>query len=548
MKNIYILLTIVISSLFIYSCGEEFLDSQPLTDKNTATYYSTPEEAYEALAGCYDGLQRASDAGVPMTLNSIMVADLCFTGFGAIDPDDYKMLDEHDKNVEPNFVSLFWPNWQEYYIAIYRANLLIKKIGQIDWSSAPAQKNIIEGEARFLRAYLYFDIVRMFENIPLLTEPTVEYVPQADPDDVYKTITEDLLFAINNCSKDNFINSDNNGHANRWAAEALLARVYLYYTGYYQKSDLVGRVTQAEALAYLEDLISTDYYGLLDNFYELWPAAQIYNEVKNGNNYMESLYVNEANKEIVFGIKYTYFSTYGPPPNTDGNHWSANFGLRGSGGYPDHGYGQGWGGCTVVPEFYETWDTNDVRREYSVIDIEKEGIDYDFSGDKEYTGYFIKKYTPVCDTTGNDIASQFSSEQFWISQFQDYYSIRYSDVLLMAAELGSSNALQYVNEVRDRAGLYDLEGSLTKDIIFNERKYELAFEGQRYWDLLRYDGKDNLNYAASHLDYNGTILRGGTETQKIINGNNIKVTKGLWQIPKDEIILSNDLLQQNEGW
>ena len=536
----------VISSLIIVSCGEEFLQTEPLTNKNSESYYKTPAEANEALVGCYDALQLIGAVGVAMPYCAVMAGDLCFAGTGYTDGEGYPMIDEHDKTVSTVDVSLFQDNWRNYYVGIYRCNLLISKIEQVDWSDDPEQKSIVEGEARFLRAYFYFDLVRMFERVPLLTEPTVDYVPQAEADNVYKVIAEDLLFAIKNCDDGNYILSSEAGHANKWAAEALLARVYLYYTGYYQKPDLVGKITSSQALTYLEDLISKGGYGLLDNFYNLWPAAQTYHAAINGNSIMDALYVDEANKEIVFAIKYSYYSDYSG--NTEGNHWMVMNGLRMQ-TYPPYGYGNGWGGCSVVPEFYQSFEANDIRRESSIIAISEEGVTYDPNDDKEYTGYYTKKYYPLCDTTGLNIAQDIlGGTNFMIGQYQDYYSIRYSDVLLMAAELGSSKAMEYYNKVHTRAGLDAVTGSVTKDMIFNERKFELAFEGQRYWDLLRYDGKDNLTYAAQNLSYNGPILAGGSPGTKIINGDIIKTTKGLWQIPQVEIDLSNGRLEQNPGW
>jgi hypothetical protein len=216
--------------------------------------------------------------------------------------------------------------------------------------------------------------------------------------------------------------------------------------------------------------------------------------------------------------------------------------------WADYGYGAGWGACPVVPEVYANWNPADTRREASVMAIQEEGIDYGVSkikDDKEYTGYYTKKYTPTCDSAGNSIAVNDGGVNFMIGQFQDYFSIRYADVLLMAAELGSTNALQYVNDVHTRAGLDPLS-SVNKDVIYEERKNEFAFEGIRYWDLLRYD--HTLNYAADKVSYTGTVLTGNVEETKVIDGQNLIKTHGLFQIPNNQITLSNGVLKQNPGW
>src|SRR5690606_13680227 len=104
------------------------------------------------------------------------------------------------------------------------------------------------------------------------------------------------------------------GRITKWAAKSLLARVYMYYTGYYGKSDLVGVVSKAQALQHVEDVINSSGHGLVEDFSTLWPAASLEN------------YAGEDNKEIVFSIKHTYTSDYNG--NTDGNHWMVMFGMR----------------------------------------------------------------------------------------------------------------------------------------------------------------------------------------------------------------------------
>jgi hypothetical protein len=219
-------------------------------------------------------------------------------------------------------------------------------------------------------------------------------------------------------------------------------------------------------------------------------------------------------------------------------------GLRGT-KWAKYGYGTGWGACTVIPGVYTGWDAADKRRSASILAVAEEGITFDNKDQKEYTGYFTKKYIPTCDKDGNSIAVNLGGVDFMIGQFQDYYSIRYADVLLMAAELGSTNALVYVNLVRARAGVLPVS-SLDKDVIFEERRLEFAFEGLRYWDLLRYD--NTLAYAAGKVAFNGTVVTGGTVVPLVIDGNNLVATRGLFQIPNNQITLSNGVLVQNPGW
>jgi starch-binding outer membrane protein, SusD/RagB family len=542
----YKILALAFSIACIGSCSESFLDTVQLTTKTDGNYYSTPQEMSEALVGCYDALQLIwSSSGVALPVAAEVMSDLCFGGTGASDGDSYPMMDEFDKSVSPGDLNIFEGTWRGYYTGIFRCNRLLLEMNKPDWKGHEVQKAEIEGEARFLRAFCYFDLVRMFERVPLLTAPSIENIPQAHPDSTYALITKDLLFALANCTDKPYsqIGSTQYGHVTVWAAESLLARVFLYYTGYYGKTDLMGLVSKTDALGYLEDVIASSGHGLIDNYADLWPAAATYQAAKKGKPISQSTYAGETNKEVVFAIKYTYTSDYNG--NTDGNGWLVMNGLRGQ-SWAKTGYAKGWGACSVKPEVYTGWDSKDTRRDASVMAIAEEGINYTAIKDaKEFTGYFTKKYVPTCDSAGISPVTAFGGVDFMIGQFQDYFVIRYSDVLLMAAELGSPNALQYVNEVRSRAGVAPVS-SVDKDVIYEERRLEFAFEGIRYWDILRYES--SLNYAASKVSFTGTVKTGGVVVNKVINGDNLHLTRGLFQIPNNQITLSNNLLTQNPGW
>jgi len=531
--------------LFLSSCAKDFLETEPLTSKTDGNYYKTPQEAQDALTGCYDALQLIYSDGVAFPLASEVMSDQCFGGTGYGDSDDYAMLDEFDVSVNSGSQNIYEKNWANYYKGIFRVNSLITHLDGVEWGSQSSLRGTIESEARFLRAYFYFDMVRLWERVPLLTAPTSDNVPQASADETYALIASDLLFAIKNGRTETYsqIATTDYGHANKWAAESLLARVFLFYTGYYGKSDLVGLVSKDEALAYLEDVIANSGHDLVSNYADLWPAASTYEAAQNGLPITSTTYAGETNKEVLFSIKYTYTSDYNG--NTDGNHWLVMNGLRKM-AWKNSGYGSGWGACTVIPSFYKTWSSTDKRKASSIMAIKEEGINYTQIKDmKEYTGYFTKKYIPLCDENGNSTAEMLGGVSFMISQYQDFFVMRYADVLLMAAELGSPNALGYVNQVRTRAGL-DAATSVDKDVIYQERKYEFAFEGIRYWDLLRYD--NSLQYASDKLSLSEKVLTGGIEDQKVIQGTIFKTTRGLSQIPGNQITLSGGVYTQNPGW
>ncbi len=512
----------------LLSLGSCSLDTEPLTQKTDTNFYKTTDDAFSALVGCYDGLQVATGAGgrgIPVM--SEVMSDDCFGGGGASDGYDLAAVDEFDIARSPADVDLYNSNWIAYYKAIYRCNVFLSKMDQIDWKGDTVLRNTYESETKFIRAYIYFEMVRLWGNIPLLTAPSSENIPQANPDEVYKVIAEDLVFAANNLPAVGY-SATTSGHVTKWAAKSLLGRVFLYYTGYYGKTDLVGVVTKAQALAHLEDVIAGSGHGLVDDFSALWPAASV------------DKYAGEDNRETVFGIKYTYTSDYNG--NTDGNAWLVMFGMREFSSYP---YGHGWG-VTVNSKLWNIYDANDTRRDASIIGIAEENIPFDkLNSQREYTGYYNKKYTPMVDENGLELPIKLGSKFWDISQFQDYVVIRYADVLLMAAELESGNAQAYFDQVRQRAYKANFTPlPVSKENILKERHLEFALEGVRYWDLLR----QGIGTASSTIAETTTLLSGGVAGTKTISAAKIQATKGLQQIPNTQITLSGGVLKQNAGW
>jgi len=533
---------LALTTLLFSACSESFLDSEPTTSLTDGNFYKTKKDAELAIVGCYDGVQAIYNNGIAFPVLSEVVSDNCFGGTGNTDGLNYRMLDQFDLQVSPGDVDALNNNWIAYYKSIYRCNVLLQKMDQIDWEEDTDYRNEIEAQARFLRAFAYFDMVRLWERVPLLTEPSDENIPQSPADSTYTVITKDLMFAAENGAE-----SVEPGRVNKWAAKALLARVYLYYTGFYAKSDLVGLVSKSEALQGLEDIVSsvgTTGYGLVPEYKNLWPAAAA--TVNDDMTGIETTYAGKDNMETLFAVKYNITSNY--DGDTDGNHWLVMLGARGQHFTP---YGKGWGACTVLPSLYQAYETDDTRKVASVIAFSEEGLDFDNSDQREYTGYTNKKYTPmstyVLDTeTGEyvvkDVAEANGAVNFQIGQFQDYVVMRYADVLLMAAELGSTNAQSYFDQVRERAGL--TSKAVSKENIMTERRFEFAFEGLRYWDLMRQGG----SVAASTIAVSTTVQDGGVDFQKVISASDITSKRGLMLIPQTQISLSAGVLTQNDGW
>lgn len=541
MKRTYILYTCLLATaLTAGSCSSSFLDVEPVTDVLENNFYKNVADADMALVGCYDGYQRTvSNGSLAFNVASDIMSDQAFGATGITDSRAYQVLDRFNPSEAPSENNIFDGTWTDYYAAIYRCNVLLSKLDETDFTSDPDARARIEGETKFLRGLLYFDLVRLFENIPLLAEPSTANLPQANPKETYDLIVADLQFAAQSISADAYPKAKattNDGRATTYAAKSLLARVYLFYSGYYGKEDL--SVSKADVLAGLEDLINSGEYALVDDFSSLWPASS-YVPMEEDNTLDRSNYAGEGNQEIVFAQKFTGTQDYNG--NNDGNRWLVMLGLRGINASP---YGQGWGACTVSKRFVNSFSANDTRKTASIIDIDGEGIvGFNIGDQREYTGYAIKKYTPTALPDGTSNTG--GEKDFQISQDQDYFVIRYADVLLMAAELGSGNAQSYFDQVRKRAYKDNFSAlAATKVNILNERKFEFAFEGIRYWDVLR----GGLESAASSLAFSESVLSGSAEEQVVISRENFLSTRGFMQIPNNQITLSNGVLVQNDGW
>ncbi len=553
MKRIKNILIASVGALLLTGCSD-FLNSDPTLTLVESNYYTTEGDAQTALVGCYDGLQNIYvKDDLPGLVSSIIMSDECFGGTGTGDGRGYQLLDGFDKSESASDLNMYKVTYQQSYLAIYRCNMLLSKMDQITWSS-DAARNQVEAEARFIRGYIYFELVKLLGHIPLVTTPLTpdqaEVLAQAEPDDIYKLIEGDLLFAAENArlkgeqwteewgaSKDGFVTV--------YAAKSLLARVFLYYTGYYGKTTLPGGTTKDVVTTQLMD-VYTSGHGLVGDYKNMWPAACTTRNSNDTITGLKTTYIGEGNKETVWAVKFNSSGVWG---YYDGFTGMRIIGMR-SGSVKSFGtsvYSDGaWGGATVNPQFVSDWkgeEPNDPRLKASVIDFINEGLTLSDKYDqREYTGFYQKKYTCIGNGTENIYAAQ--GLDFQWNAYQDFVVIRYSDVLLMLSEL--TGDAKYMNEVRDRVGLTPV--AFSTDALRAERKHELAFEGIRYWDLLRYD--NTFQYAANAISFNGKVNNGygSLNATKIIDGQKVIDCKGLSQFPNDIITLSNGILQQNDGW
>lgn len=563
MNNIKIkLMALGVAGLTLTACSDSFLDTSSKTETNSQSFYTTEAQAEYAVVGCYDGYQRTVSNGSWPTLFQAAetMSDDCLGGGGPDDRSD-RLMDRFDMSYNTGATSLFEGIWTDYYKGIYQCNLLINSLGKISFKSQ-SSRNTIEAQARAIRGMEYFDMVRMFENIPLLTTASNEIIPQTAPDSVYAQIVADLKFAADSMNVDTYKDSTNLGRITKCGAEAMLARVYLFYDGVYNNNEgkeMPGGLTKAKALEYCENVISSKHYGLESKFANLWPAACTQASTKDEGR--KSTY-DEASKEIVVVLKFNNDQNWSNN-FIDGNRFVVNLGLRNTAEYAP--YGNGWGACPITPYAKTLYQSSDTRGDASVINCYAVGsYDTQITTDcMDYTGFVNKKYCPLIFKDGSSMPASeagIDGSNMQTSQDQNWVLMRYSDVLLMAAELGSSNAAKYFNAVRERAygdATHDISSTPTKQQIWDERRLEFMGEGIRYFDLRR-QGLDafvkaQLGQATSSGSASGSPISvyNNTVKEQIASTyveNNIRAKRGFWQIPYNQITQSGNIYKQNAGW
>lgn len=451
---------------------------------------------------------------------------------------------------------MFRWSWRARYMGIFRANFLMEQLPDIEWDSEE-HRNSVEGETRMLRAFYYFDLSRMFGTVPLVTSPEAVNVPKAPAEETFAFIASDLLAAIDKmpATKVTDMQRSDNGRMTRWAAEALLARVWLFYTGYYNKSSLPtvdgGEITKNQVQEFIADCIANSGHDLLDDFRNLWPYSHVQDYKFTTNNSLQ--WAGDGNIEEVMAIKYSTLGTWDVVQQKC-NQVCLYYGVRGQSNYAlCFPFGQGWGFATVNPKLWEDWDDADIRKKGSIIDcLDKNEMRLYLKGGgnaSEETYYINKKHCPInvyADATKQNVVNYsvplygMTETNFQLNNTQDIILIRFSDVLLMGAELGSAKAQDYFDRVRSRVGLTSKPATLQN--IKDERRFELAFEGERYYDLLRWHDERLITENQTNIQiYDRKVPRKKSVSFRAETG-------GFLQIPLTEIQLSEGVLTQNPGW
>lgn len=558
MKRKYILMSaLMVSAMALTSC-DSYLDVSSKTDMNSETAYSTVGAAEMDLVGCYDGWQRTiSDEAIGMYLTAEFASDQAFAGLGLSDAKDNNVIDQFDQSVAPSYNDLYNTDWKNYYKAIFRCNQLIQADATINWDGDTKTEGRLIGEARALRAILYFDLARLFGDVPLLLEPSEDNIPRTDVKEVYQAVFDDLKYAAANIPADAYpldSRDSNDGRITKYAAEALLARAYLYYTGYYGEEH--PNCTKAEATEAINDVVNNGGYELEENYADFWMPSCTEDASSNGTYAWKTTYAGKwydgstwqagqghLSKEIVLNLKLN--TTHDYNGNGDGNTFSVFLGPRNKCA-TSVCIASGWGACSVTPSFVEQF-RNDPRFSACVWSAKEAGFTADEATTYEYTGYYTRKYAPMCfaDGTRQEVGFKLGEQHQNITYYQDYTIMRYADVLLMQSELtGTADGL---NKVRARVGLAAEDYSVEN--LRKERAIELAFEGIHFWDLMRYEKDGAYAAKAIYSSQNGAAVKnGGVDATTSFSMDNFNKKKGLMQIPNTQITLSGNVLTQNAGW
>ncbi|MBT31225.1 MAG: RagB/SusD family nutrient uptake outer membrane protein [Thalassobius sp.] len=468
MKRIYIKYFVVVTLLaqLIGACSDDYLEVEPKGRSLEENYYRNEDEAYNGLVAVYDVVGWVGGGYVTKITATITASDNHYAGGGsATDVTSLQVWNNYTLDPANGPQGELWTKG---YSGIFRANILLSKLPDVDMDDDV--KTRFTAESRFLRAYFYFDLIRFFKSIPLLTEPVEPSnfytVVQNSREEVYAAIEEDLLAAIPNLPEDIDLSTEA-GRATKGAAIALLGKVYLQQEKFSQAVEQLAKVNGTTPGSASE----LGGYELLADFGDLWNTS------------------NKFNKESIFEVNKTSSSnaTWSCIGCTEGNiinimanprNYSAN-----SADAPQ--IVSGWSFYPITQSLVNAFEAGDKRYPYTVLNIDSLANAGAVSYTPGYmnTGYFMAKYAgKIADqsTGGGNVELNFP---------QNLYDIRLADTYLLEAEAivrGGGNqarAQALLDAIRERAGLASVTATL--ESIMHERRVELASEGQRWFDLVR---------------------------------------------------------------
>ncbi|MBW1654435.1 RagB/SusD family nutrient uptake outer membrane protein [Flavobacterium quisquiliarum] len=561
---------IAISVIFTASSCDDYLDQDNITEKSLVSFYKSPTDIDEAMAGVYNAIYANNITSEEQVAANLM--DNMMFGGGGPDDKAAKWVDNFEDPTEDTYRDM----WVQSYNGISRANAIIEKVPLADFSTyfnTPTEaadfKNQALGEALFMRAFFYFRLAKFFGGVPLIIAYDGDRrAPRATYTETFAQIASDLKLAIETMPATPFtsIPTARYGHANKWVAEAYLGRVFLFYTGYMSNienqatADLPlvggGSITGTQVATYLSDCVNNSGHKLASDFRNLWPYSYV--NKASGTNILpwattEGLaWVGQDGASPTFGTgnletMFVQRFSFGDWGWTNGNIYTNRMTLfnsmRGNSLVP---FGEGWGWCTVNPKLYSGWDDTDPRKRGSILEVARAdqgtgGYAKD-KGDHE-TGLFNKKYASLQYDNGKGAnVGMFVQLYAWanadmqLMHAQDFIFMRFADVLLMHSEI--TKTPDGMNAVRARAKLPAVAYSMQN--IKDERLHEFAFEALHWFDLVRWG---DVNTAFNDVIQ---VRNSGVDANYSVKYR--PETKGLVPIPETEMRLLNGVYTQNPGW
>lgn len=494
--HIFLLTGMLFSTVFI-SCSDDFVETKPAYSIDSENYFNSKEDYNDALIAAYDLLQSTY---VNVLLGEIASDNTLAGGESPTDVIGFQQVDDMIHTETNSNLKDIW-NWM--FAGVQRANYILEFQNKTDFEG----KAQIIAETRFLRAYYQFELVKWFGGIPMKGDARFRLgdetkIPRSSVEEVYASIEADLIFAAANLSP----TVAQKGRVTKGAAQALLGKAYLYQ----------NKFTQAAAT--FESLISTSPYALQTDYNALFES--------DGENGTES----------IFEVQYTDVegAGFGCLQCSEGNVAVGFSGIR---NYDGPLFTSGFSFNIPTQESANAFEVGDKRKDVAILDINAWALanaNYDngngikFGKGNEDTGFFNRKYLPRKRSAN-------AQGDLNLTNPNNYRSIRYADVLLMAAEaynrggIDDAKARGYLNQVRRRAfgdTNHDISasGAALTDFILAERRLELFGEGHRFFDLVR-TGKAV-----------GTIP--GFKANK----------NELFPLPIEEIQFANGNWQQNPGY
>ncbi|WP_234567314.1 RagB/SusD family nutrient uptake outer membrane protein [Rhodohalobacter sp. 614A] len=473
-----------------WGCEDQILNKQSPNEVTAVNFYKTEDDAVAAINAVYDALQyRGLFKNSYWSIGDITSDDADKGDGGKSDGPAWWEFDLFDiKSTN----SLLADSWADSYTGIYRANIALERIPAIDMDES--LKNRLIGEAKFLRGYYYFWLVRLFGDVPLITEPQSLgdlKVSRTAKAQIYDLIIRDMSEAA--AVLPTTYSDGDLGRITKGAANGMLAKVYMWQKDWQQAAN------------YSKQVIDSGVYSLLENY-----ADNFEEEFENGS-------------ESIFEAQFMKGGPNGAWGNgSDGTIHHISIAPRNS-GTPGL---EGWGFDMPTQDLVDEFEEGDPRLEATVL----------MEGSTIQGG---KVYNPEWSSTGYNTRKYLVKRDGFIEDGSDspvnVRVMRYSEVLLNYAEalneLGrTGEAYPYVNQVRERVGLAPLASGMSqdafRDAVYHERRVELAQEGHRWWDLVRTDRALEVMSA---------------------KGSNIQQHHLIFPIPQSEIDV-NPELTQNPGY